>query len=657
MVEQQSVDQAIAQPRIAIESVTPAVEHGRCAAKVLQGRAVTLSAVLICDGHGKLGGEVLWRMDREEEWQALTLQPRGNDLWQVELIPRRTGMLHFLVQAWVDVWASYCDELHKKHQAGMAVDLELLEGERLLQETLEQAEPEHIDMLQELLVELAQTTDAEARVALLLSPHTADAMALASERPHLSRSARHLLDVERSLAEFASWYELFPRSQTDDPNRHGTFDDVIRRLPDIQRMGFDVLYFPPIHPIGLAHRKGPNNTLQAGPHDPGSPYAIGSEEGGHDAVHPLLGSLDDFHRLVSAARAHDLEIALDFAIQCSPDHPWLREHPGWFNWRPDGSIRYAENPPKKYEDIVNVEFYAEQALPDLWLALRDVVLFWVEQGVTLFRVDNPHTKPLPFWEWLIAEVRRRHPDVIFLAEAFTRPAMMARLGKIGFSQSYTYFTWRNTKQELASYFTELNQSPWSECYRPNFFVNTPDINPWFLHSSGRAGFLIRAALATMGSGLWGMYSGFELCEAAPLPGREEYLDSEKYQLRPRDWHAPGNIVAEIARLNRIRRDNPALHTHLGFQVYHAWNDNILYFGKRTADLSNFILVAVSLDPFNAQEAHFELPLWEFGLKDDASTHGEDLMNGHTWLWHGKTQWMRIEPWYLPFGIWRIRPMA
>ncbi|WP_132650356.1 alpha-1,4-glucan--maltose-1-phosphate maltosyltransferase [Pseudomonas aeruginosa] len=449
-------------------------------------------------------------------------------------------------------------------------------------------------------------------------------------------------------------YELFPRSESGDPTRHGTFDDVIRRLPQIAAMGFDVLYFPPIHPIGRTHRKGRNNSLRAEAGDPGSPYAIGSEEGGHEAIHPELGDREDFRRLLVAVREHGMELALDFAIQCSPDHPWLREHPGWFAWRPDGSLRYAENPPKKYEDIVNVDFYAEQALPSLWEALRDVVLGWVEQGVTLFRVDNPHTKPLPFWEWLIAEVRGRHPQVIFLSEAFTRPAMMARLGKVGFSQSYTYFTWRNDKQELAEYFAELNQPPWRDCYRPNFFVNTPDINPWFLQRSGRPGFLIRAALATMGSGLWGMYSGFELCEAAALPGKEEYLDSEKYQLRPRDYQAPGNIVAEIARLNRIRRENPALQTHLGFQAYNAWNDRILYFGKRTADLANFVLVAVCLDPHEAQEAHFELPLWEFGLPDDASLQGEDLMNGHRWVWHGKVQWMRIEPWHLPFGIWRVR---
>ena len=657
MVERVSVEQALVSPRIAIESVAPTVEQGRCAAKALMGRPQVISAVLICDGHGKLGAEVLWCMEAEGVWHASPMVNMGNDLWQAQLTPQHAGTLHFRIQAWVDDWASYRDELGKKHQAGVPVGLEVQEGQRLVQLTLDQAAPEHIDMLQELLVALAEPASLDERVALLLDRETAEIMALAGARQHLCRSARFRLDVERKRAEFASWYELFPRSQSGDAQRHGTFDDVIRRLPDIARMGFDVLYFPPIHPIGLSHRKGPNNSLQAGPNDPGSPYAIGSEEGGHDAIHPLLGSLKDFRRLVEAARSHHLEIALDFAIQCSPDHPWLKEHPGWFNWRPDGTIRYAENPPKKYEDIVNVEFYNEQAMPDLWLALRDVVLFWVEQGVTQFRVDNPHTKPLPFWEWMIAEVRTRHPEVIFLSEAFTRPAMMARLGKIGFSQSYTYFTWRNTKPELQSYFTELNQSPWRECYRPNFFVNTPDINPRFLHHNGRAGFLIRAALATMGSGLWGMYSGFELCEGQPLPGKEEYQDSEKYQLRPRNWHAPGNIVAEIARLNRIRRENPALQTHLGFQAYQAWNDNILYFGKRTEDLSNFILIAVSLDPLNAQETHFELPLWEFGLNDDAISHGEDLMNGHTWLWHGKTQWMRIEPWHLPFGIWRIRPTA
>ncbi|KXK69637.1 alpha-1,4-glucan:maltose-1-phosphate maltosyltransferase, partial [Pseudomonas monteilii] len=549
-------------------------------------------------------------------------------------------------------FATYCHDLEKKYHAGVEVRLELEEGRLMLGKGIELCNGALREELQALQQRLP-TLNADDQVALFLDPATARLMSDAEHRSYLARSREFPVDVDRPAAQFASWYELFPRSVTDSPERHGTFNDVHERLPMIRDMGFDVLYFPPIHPIGMQHRKGRNNALTAEPGDPGSPYAIGSAEGGHEAIHPQLGSRDDFRRLVAAAAEHGLEIALDFAIQCSQDHPWLKEHPGWFSWRPDGTIRYAENPPKKYQDIVNVDFYAPEAVPSLWLALRDVVVGWVEEGVKTFRVDNPHTKPLPFWQWLIANVRSRHPEVIFLAEAFTKPAMMARLGKVGYAQSYTYFTWRNHKQELREYFEQLNQPPWSQCYRPNFFVNTPDINPYFLHTSGRAGFLIRAALATMGSGLWGMYSGFELCEGTPLPGKEEYLDSEKYEIRPRDFSQPGNIIAEIAQLNRIRRQNRALQTHLGVAFFNCWNDNILYFAKRTPERDNYILVAISLDPHNAQEAHFELPLWELGLDDNAETHGEDLMTGHRWSWYGKTQWMRIEPWHLPFGIWRI----
>lgn len=649
----QTVRHAIAQPRIAIEAVQPIIEGGRFASKCLSGRPLPVSAVIFSDGHEQLAADLLWRAGGEATWQRTPMQALGNDRWSAELRIDQQGRGEFAIEAWLDVYASFRQELVKKLGASVPVELELQEGAQLVRRIAAQA-PEQLRGELAALIERMEASQSQSeREAVLIDPSVNELMRRAEYRPHLLRTPNYPLDVERSLAEFASWYELFPRSLGDE-QRHGTFADVHARIPEIARMGFDVLYFPPIHPIGRAHRKGPNNSLKAGPNDPGSPYAIGSEEGGHEAVHPQLGSLEDFRQLVRVARDHGLEVALDFAVQCSPDHPWLEQHPGWFSWRPDGSIRHAENPPKKYEDIVNVEFYAEAAMPDLWLALRDVVLGWVEQGVTLFRVDNPHTKPMPFWEWLIADVRERHPEVIFLSEAFTRPAMMARLGKLGFSQSYTYFTWRNTKAELQSYLTELNQAPWRDCYRPNFFVNTPDINPYFLQRSGRPGFLIRAALATMGSGLWGMYSGFELCEAEPVPGKEEYFDSEKYQLRPRDYQAPGNINAEIARLNQIRRENPALQTHLGFQAYTAWNDNILYFGKRTADLSNFILIAVSLDPHHAQEAHFELPLWELGLPDDASLAGEDLMNGHCWTWHGKVQWMRIEPWHLPFGIWRIQ---
>lgn len=647
---------AAQQPRLAIEGVEPVVEGGRFAAKCLSHQPLDIGAVIFADGHDQLAADLLWRKAGEADWQRVPMQALGNDLWTARLVPDAVGRAEFAIEAWVDLYASYRYELLKKFGAGVPVQLELKEGAQLIRRIAAEAPAELGAELAQLLDRLDTRQTVEEQVALLIEPEVGELMRRAEHRPHLLRSESYPLDVERRLAQFGSWYELFPRSESGDPQRHGTFADVQRRLPEIAAMGFDVLYFPPIHPIGKTHRKGPNNSLVAGPDDPGSPYAIGSGEGGHDALHPQLGSFEDFRELVNAARAHNLEVALDFAIQCSPDHPWLRQHPDWFNWRPDGSIRHAENPPKKYEDIVNVDFYAEAAIPSLWLALRDVVLVWVELGVTLFRVDNPHTKPMPFWEWLIADVRGRHPQVIFLSEAFTRPAMMARLGKLGFSQSYTYFTWRNTKDELQSYLTELNQPPWRHCYRPNFFVNTPDINPYFLQGSGRPGFLIRAALATMGSGLWGMYSGFELCEAAPVPGKEEYLDSEKYQLRIRNYQAPGNICAEISRLNQIRRDNPALQTHLGFQAYNVWNDRILYFGKRTEDLANFILVAVSLDPEHAQEAHFELPLWEFGLADDADLEGEDLMNGNRWVWHGKVQWMRIDPWHLPFGIWRIRPV-
>lgn len=648
-----TLSQALLLPRVVIENTTPVIDAGLYAVKTEVGRTLTVASTVYADGHDVLAVTLNWRQAHGRRWHSLNMSALGNDRWEGRFSISEMGRHLFVIEAWIDAYATYCHDLEKKFTAGVDVELELEEGRLHLEHGAERS----AGPLREELAGLARGLDkglpVAARVEMLLANETRVLMAQADPRAYLSRSPEFPLDVERERAAFASWYELFPRSITDDPARHGTFNDVHDRLPMIRDMGFDVLYFPPIHPIGMKFRKGRNNALNAEPGDPGSPYAIGSPDGGHEAIHPQLGTREDFRRLVAAAAEHGLEIALDFAIQCSQDHPWLSEHPGWFSWRPDGSIRYAENPPKKYQDIVNVDFYAADAVPSLWLALRDVVLGWVEEGVKQFRVDNPHTKPLPFWQWLIADVRASHPEVIFLAEAFTKPAMMARLGKVGYSQSYTYFTWRNTKAEIQEYFETLNQPPWSLCYRPNFFVNTPDINPYFLHHSGRAGFLIRAALATMGSGLWGMYSGFELCESAPIPGKEEYLDSEKYQLRPRDFTQPGNIIAEIAQLNRIRRQQPALHSHLGVRFYNAWNDNIVYFGKPAPDGESFVLVAISLDPHNAQEAHFELPLWELGLDDNAQTRGEDLMNGHRWTWHGKTQWMRIEPWHLPFGIWRL----
>ena len=651
------VVEAAAAPRIAIEAVSPSVDDGRFPAKRLVGDMVEVSADLVSDGHERLAAALLWRAEDEPDWREVPMTPLGNDRWTGRFPLARLGRHLFTVLAWKDDFGTFAEELEKKHAAGVPIDLELEEGRLLISESAGHAEG-GVGPALAVLAEKLGEADPQERRRLLLAPATANLMASARIRPHACRHPHNFpVEAERRAAEFASWYELFPRSQSGNTTRHGTFDDVIERLPAIRAMGFDVLYLPPIHPIGRVNRKGRDNSPHAAPDDPGSPYAIGSAEGGHDAIHPSLGTLDGFRRLRDAAAEHRLELALDFAVQCAPDHPWLSEHADWFVWRPDGSIRYSENPPKKYEDIVNVDFYAGSAVPSLWLGLRDIVLFWAGEGVRLFRVDNPHTKPLPFWEWMIAEVRARFPDAIFLAEAFTRPKLMYRLAKLGFSQSYTYFTWRNTKAELTEYLTELTATPVREFFRPHFFVNTPDINPVFLQTSGRPGFLIRAALGATLSGLLGVYNGFELCEARALPGREEYLSSEKYEIRAWDWQAPGNIIAEITRLNHIRRANPALQTHLGISFHNAGNDQILYYSKATPDLQNVVLVAVNLDPHSGQECDIEVPLWLWGLSDAASVAVEDLMDGHNFTWHGKVQHIGLDPAALPFAIWRIRPIA
>jgi starch synthase (maltosyl-transferring) len=641
--------------RIAIEAILPQVPDGAFAVKRLVGEHVTVSADIIADGHEVFAAELRWRADDETEWHRAAMRLVTNDRWATTFVPARVGRHLVTVQAWWDAWGTFRHDLSVKHAAGQNVTLEIDEGRSLIKAALARAPARTCGALSSIADRL-KSLDIAAQVALMLAEDTAAAMQEFDDRPFATEHAPAIpIDVDRPQAGFASWYEMFPRSATDDPTRHGTFADVVTRLPMVRAMGFDVLYFPPIHPIGTTNRKGRNNALRADPDDVGSPYAIGGPEGGYEAVHPQLGTLDDFRNLVAAAKDNGLEIALDFAVQCSPDHPWLRQHPDWFRWRPDGSIRFAENPPKKYEDIVNPDFYAKAAMPALWFALRDAVQFWVDQGVRIFRVDNPHTKPLPFWHWMIADIRGRHPDVIFLAEAFTRPKLMYRLAKIGFNQSYTYFTWRNTKQEIIEYLTELNASPVREFFRPNFFVNTPDINPPFLQTSGRPGFLIRAALACTLSGLWGMYSGFELCEAAPLPGREEYLDSEKYQIRVRDFAMAGNIVSEIAMLNRIRRAHPALQTHLGITFYPAFNEQVLFYGKRTPERHDMILIAVSLDPHAAQEAAIEIPLWEWGLPDHESLAATDLIRGHSFVWTGKQQRIRLDPADLPFAIWQVAP--
>jgi starch synthase (maltosyl-transferring) len=460
--------------------------------------------------------------------------------------------------------------------------------------------------------------------------------------------------VDRTAARFAAWYELFPRSAGTREGESATFRDVIDQLPRIEKMGFDVLYFTPIHPIGTTKRKGRNNTLIAHPDDPGVPYAIGSDTGGHDAIEPGLGTFDDFEALVSAARSHGLEIALDLALQASPDHPWVTEHPEWFFIRPDGSIKYAENPPKKYEDIYPLNFNNAE-WKGLWDEVYRVVMVWVEHGVRTFRVDNPHTKPTAFWEWLIAKVRETHPDVIFLSEAFTRPKVMKSLAKAGFAQSYTYFTWRNFKREIIEYAEELMQTEMKDFFRGNFFVNTHDILPYILQEGGRPAFQFRVVLASTLSSVYGIYSGYELCENTPVPGKEEYLHSEKYEYKVWDWDREGNLTDYISRLNAIRREHPALQEYDNLSFFEVQDDNLLGYVKATPDKSDIVVVMVNLDPFNAHEAWFNIPLHELGIAEDQEYVGHDMLGDHSFMWTGAWQHLRLDPHVNPAMIIQLRP--
>jgi starch synthase (maltosyl-transferring) len=646
----------LAASRVVIERVWPELDGGRFPVKRLVGDVLEVHADIFCDGHDKIDAELLWRRQDERRWRRTPMSFVDNDRWR-GTFPLTDNARHlYTIEAWRDLFASWRVEVMKKLDAGLEVSLELTEGRLLLERSASEAEGADGRALAAALARAEELAGHQGElIGHMLSDELARLMRRAGIRTNPSRYERELeLVVDRTAAGFAAWYELFPRSQSGDPARHGTFRDVVRRLPYVRGMGFDVLYFTPIHPIGRKNRKGRNNSLEPLPGDPGSPYAIGSLEGGHRALHPELGDWDDFAALVEAAHDHGLEIALDYAIQCAPDHPWIEHHPEWFDWRPDGSIKYAENPPKKYEDIVNVHFYRD-ALPAIWYELRDDILFWVGKGVKTFRVDNPHTKPVPFWEWMIREVQDRHPEVVFLSEAFTRPKMMKRLAKVGFTQSYSYFTWRNTKDELVEYLTELTQTECREYMRVNFFTNTPDINPHYLQTSGRPGFQVRLVLAATLSPVYGIYNGFELCEGRPVPGKEEYLDSEKYEIKAWDYDRPGNIRDYVTRVNLIRRNNPALWELGNLRFYNAWNDNIVYYGKTSPAGDNVVLVAVNLDPHQAHGAHFEVPLWELGLPDDAVVEAEELLGGARLVWHGKVQHMWLDPVANPCAIWRIVP--
>jgi starch synthase (maltosyl-transferring) len=575
-------------PRFRIEDIYPSVEGGRYPVKRIAGEIVEVWADIFREGHDVIAASLLWRREREEKWRREPMRLDSNDRWHGSFTPPEPGWYVYAIEAWTDQFATWRKQFRLKQEAGQDVSLEAREGHHLLSELMPREAA-----ARKVVSEAVKAFAAKADASVLLDDKLAAAMTKSEIRPDLTRSHVLPLVADRERARAGAWYEMVPRSQSRVPGKHGTFDDCIARLPEIAALGFDVLYLTPIHPIGHTNRKGKNNSLQARPDDPGSFYAIGDEQGGHDAVHPQLGSLADFRRLVEACYAHKMEIALDFAVQCSLDHPWLKQYPQWFRTRPDGSIKYAENPPKKYEDIVNPDFSCDDRIA-LWEALRNVILFWIGQGVRIFRVDNPHTKPLPFWEWLIHEVQAHHPDVLFLAEAFTRPKIMKALAKLGFSQSYTYFTWRTEKEEIQAYLSELTGYPEREYFRPNFFVTTPDINPVQLQTGEPWLFKSRAALAALLSSNYGIYNGFELLEHEPIPGREEFINSEKYELKTRDWNKPGNIKDYLRRLNLIRRENAALLQtgHLRFlQVDDA---GVTGFLKQSNDGVNAVACAIAI---------------------------------------------------------------
>jgi starch synthase (maltosyl-transferring) len=651
---------------LTIECVTPEIDDGRYPVKRIVNDVVTVGADVLKEGHDILAAHVVVRAPGESARPIAMQYDQNNDRWFGEFTVDRIGRWHFTIEAWTDVWETWRSGFRKKVDAEQDVRVELLEAAQSVKAAARRAKQgaDRAALVQSAKAFERSETPDDATIQRALDDELAALMREYFVPQDLTRYGRELaIVVDRERAQFASWYEFFPRS-TDRSGKHGTFITAIDALPRIKQLGFDVLYLPPIHPVGRTFRKGKNNSLKPEPTDVGSPWAIGNEHGGHDAIEPALGTLADFDRFVQAAQSHDMEVALDFALQCSPDHPWVKEHPDWFHVRSDGTIAYAENPPKKYQDIYPLNFWCDDRR-NLWEACRDVVLHWVSHGVKTFRVDNPHTKPFAFWEWLIEDIQSEHPDVIFFAEAFTRPKRMKNLGKLGFTMSYTYFTWKNTAWELRDYLTELTTTPRTEYFRGNLFVNTPDILTEYLVEGGRPAFQARLVLAATLSPLYGMYSGYELIENVPLrKGSEEYLHSEKYQVRVRDWNAPGNINADIALINRIRRETPALRRYANLTFHESENEEILFYrkaGATTADIGHRtgadighrtsdiglddpdILVAVNLDPENVQATMVHVPLEQLGIGADEPYVVRDLLTDATYTWRGARNYVRLDP--------------
>jgi starch synthase (maltosyl-transferring) len=640
--------------RVIVERLYPEIDAGRFPIKRTVGETVHVAADIHADGHDLLAAVLLMRPEGRKDWTEIPMTAVGNDRYVAAFTVERLGRYQYTVEGWVDRFATWRQELSKKFGAGQEVTSELLEGAALVRESAGRGSK--AGKAGGKLTQWAETlgdpaTPPERRVAVALDADLHRAM---SERPDRSLATRYdrVLEVivDPVRARFGAWYEMFPRSSGSDPARSATFDEAATRLSYIAGMGFDVLYLPPVHPIGRSFRKGPNNTLEAGPNDPGSPWAIGGAEGGHKAIEPGLGTLEDFDRFVETARHHGLEIALDIAFQASPDHPYVKAHPEWFRHRPDGTIKYAENPPKKYQDIYPINFESAE-WQALWQELKSVFEFWIGHGVKIFRVDNPHTKPFRFWEWTIGELKRAFPDTIFLSEAFTRPKVMKYLAKSGFTQSYTYFTWRNTSAELTEYFTELTQTDVREYMRPNLFANTPDILHEYLQHGGRPAFRVRFVLAATLGASYGIYSGFELAEnVAVKPGSEEYMDSEKYQIRVRNFDDPHSLAELIARVNSLRHEHPALQRDWGLRFHSTDNPQLLCYSKRSEDGQDLLLMIVNLDPHHMQHGFVQVPLFDWGLAPDSTIEVTDLLSQERYFWRGEWNYVRLDPQAQPAHI-------
>jgi starch synthase (maltosyl-transferring) len=642
-------------PSVVIENLQPLIDCGRYPVKRIVGEDLVVEADIFKDGHDVVAAILKWRVLGKRAWRETPMSFVDNDRWRGVCTLYDETIHEYTVEAWTDTFRSWQAEFAKKFEAGIS-DLrsEALEGVALVKAAARRAR-DRAD--RERLLEFSRQISTGANSEVHAIAGSGELEVMMATYPDRSSATQYdpppRVVVDRPAALIGAWYEFFPRSANGRGDCGSTFRDCLPRVDDAKAMGFDVIYFPPIHPIGHTNRKGRNNSITCEPGDPGVPWAIGSEAGGHKAVEPSLGTLEDFDWLQKEVRKRGMEIALDFAINCSPDHPYVKEHPDWFYKRPDGTIKYAENPPKKYEDIYPLNFRCEN-WRELWAEMKSIVLFWAQRGVRIFRVDNPHTKPVAFWEYLIRGVREKYPDTIFLAEAFTGPKMMKALGKAGFNQSYTYFTWRNSKHELIEYFTELTQTEMSEYFHPNLWPNTPDILPFVLQEGGRPAFMIRVALAATLSPLYGIYSGYELCENEALPGREEYLDSEKYQYKERDWNAPGNIKDWIARLNRIRKENRAFQFYTNLRFHDADNDAILFYSKMTAARDNIILVIVNLDPHRKQNSFVYVPIESFGQMESDVYQVRDLLSGAIYTWRGRRNYVELDPEIQPAHIFLVR---